>query len=177
MMGTVDVLFSSSWKNPCHTVRREYYRIYWRIRNIQVISLEKPIIWSHAPNRTLNSRAKYAIRIYQSFWHKIASTLLDFQTCDDLSAKSTADIILSTLRWSRLDWMKKRLLANATTVHLLWVEMKPVSEQELKRPIPYVHCFIHRLLLVMICSIYRVRMAKKNCAELQLLYNVFPALK
>lgn len=110
---------------------------------------------------------------------KPRETLLDFQTCDDLSAEATADVILSTMRTNGLDENKliSQCYDGASVMSGNKGGVQTIIQRELKRPIPYVHCFNHRLHLVLIHSIDRVQMAKSFCGELQMLYNFFSRFK
>lgn len=106
-------------------------------------------------------------------------TLLDFQTCDDLSAEASADVILSTLRANGLDEDKmiSQCYDGASVMSGDKGGVQTVIQRELKRLIPYVHCFNHRLHLVIIHSIERVPMAKDFCGQLKLLNNFFSRFK
>lgn len=101
-------------------------------------------------------------------------TIVDFQFPDDLSAETTANVMLSTLRARASDEMKLISQcydgANVMSGHKGGVQTI-IIQRALDRPIPYLHCFNHRLHLVVIHAIERLPIASNFCDELNLLYK------
>lgn len=124
-----------------------------------------------------NEIISIAVRYVKSGY--VFENLLDFQTCDELNAEATAKVILSTMRTNGLDVNKliSQCYDGASVMSGDKGGVQAVIQRELGRKIPYVHCFNHRLHLVVIHSIERVQMAKFFFGELQLLHNFFSRFK
>lgn len=102
-------------------------------------------------------------------------TLVAFVKCDDLKAEPMADLIVDTLLSIGLD-VKKILSQCYDGANVMSGEQGGIQrflQNKLNRLIPYVHCFNHRLHLVVIAAIDEVNVVSLFFGEIKMLYNFF----
>lgn len=106
---------------------------------------------------------------------KVFESVIAIETSKELDANAFTKITLDTLRNLGLDLSK--LLsqcydgAAVMSGHLTGVQAQ--IQQKLKRPIPYIHCYNHRLQLVIVKSLERISFCKDFFEQVKVIYDFF----
>lgn len=102
-------------------------------------------------------------------------SLISLETTKQLDAKSNADLVLKTLKNCGLD--SKRIISQcydgANVMSGDDGGIQRLIQEILGRIIPYVHCFNHRLHLVIIFALDNVTMVRLFFDNIKLVYNFF----
>lgn len=101
--------------------------------------------------------------------------LLFFETSANLDAGAFTELLLESLQTYGLD--AKNIISQcydgAAVMNGYKTGVAQRLQENLKKPIPYVHCFNHRLHLIVIDTIKQISSAKEFFDQLQLIYVVF----
>lgn len=106
-------------------------------------------------------------------------SLLSFETTDKFDAKSNAELILKCLKKYGLKvlFILSQCYDGASVMSGEHGGIQRIIQDELGRVIPYVHCFNHRLHLVIIDVIQNIEMARDFFDNVKLIYKFFHRAK
>lgn len=106
-------------------------------------------------------------------------SVLGMERCDDLSAIGIADVILKSLEKYGIntDKLLSQCYDGAFVMSGHKGGVQTIIQEKLKRRIPYVHCFSHRLHLVIIDVIKLIDLAKVYFDQLNMIYKFFKLYK
>lgn len=126
-----------------------------------------------------NGREIISIAVRYVHEEKAKETLLGFENCLDLDAKAIATLVLNSLRSYGVDDSKiiSQCYDGASVMNGMDGGVQKIVQNMLGRSIPYVHCFNHRLHLVLINSIDFNAFAKDFFDQTRLLHNFFSRFK
>lgn len=105
----------------------------------------------------------------------VKESLLDFTCIDNLDAKTIAGAVLDTIHRFGLD--ENKLLSQcydgAAVMSGKKGGVQKIIEEKLGRKIPFIHCFNHRLHLVVIDAISGIRIVKEFFNYIRAIHNFF----
>lgn len=106
---------------------------------------------------------------------KPKEALLFFETSEDLDAKAFTQLTLGSLNNYGLDANKilSQCYDGAPVMSGYKSGVAKQLQDELHKIIPYVHCFNHRLHLVIVHTVNQIRSVRQFFEHLQTLYNFF----
>lgn len=110
---------------------------------------------------------------------KSIETLIGFETTDELDANSQAKLILQKIISCGLHTARilSQCYDGASVMSGINAGIQKIIQQILKRIIPYVHCFNHRLHLVIISALDGVYLAKIFFENVKVVYTFFHRTK
>lgn len=102
-------------------------------------------------------------------------SLLSFEKSDSLCARPIADFVIAKLTefGVELSKMISQCYDGANVMKGDYNGIQTIVQQKLNRIIPYVHCFNHRLHLVVIAAIEKINAPSLFFGEIKMLYNFF----
>lgn len=106
-------------------------------------------------------------------------SLLSFEKSDSLCAQPMADFVIAKLTEFGVDLSKmiSQCYDGANVMSGDYGGIQTIIQQKLNRIIPYVHCFNHRLHLVVISAIEKINASSLFFGEIKMLYNFFSRWK
>lgn len=106
-------------------------------------------------------------------------SVLGMERCDDLSAIGMADVILKSLEkyGINIEKLLSQCYDGAYVMSGHKGGVQTIIQEKLNRRIPYVHCFSHRLHLVLIDAIKLVDLAKLYFDQTNMIYKFFKLYK
>lgn len=126
---------------------------------------------------TKDKNGKECVSIAARFISKGNPTevLLFFETTEDVDAKAFTKLILDSLNAYGLD--PKKIICQcydgAAVMNGYKSGVAKRLQDELQKTIPYVHCFNHRLRLVIIDTVTQIQSVKEFFEQIQLIYKSF----
>lgn len=122
-----------------------------------------------------NGREIISIAVRYVHEDKTKETLLGFENCLDLDATAIATLVLDSLRSYGVDDSKiiSQCYDGASVMNGKDGGVQKIVQNMLGRSIPYVHCFNHRLHLVVLKSIEINELAEEFFDQTRLIYNFF----
>lgn len=117
-------------------------------------------------------RENFAIGIRYVKDGKAYESTLCIKTTNELDAQSLAELTLNTLQENGLksDHLLSQCYDGAPVMSGQWGGLQAIIQQQLNRPIPYVHCCNHRLHLVVVNAINAVPAVKQFFDQCSMLY-------
>lgn len=106
-------------------------------------------------------------------------SVLAFETCENLDAKSISELVLAALERYRID-VKKMICQCYDGANVMRGKHGGVQhyiQQSLGRTLYYVHCFNHRLHLVVIDVIDAIQMVGHFFEQIKMIYDFFQRYK
>lgn len=106
---------------------------------------------------------------------KPTEVLLFFETSMDLDAHAFTTLLLESLAAYKLDARNiiRQCYDGAAVMNGYKSGVAKRLQEELGKPIPYVHCFNHRLHLIVVHTVTQISSVKQFFEQLQLIYRMF----
>lgn len=106
-------------------------------------------------------------------------SVLGLETCDDLSAIGISNVMLSSLEAYNVDTNKmlSQCYDGAPVMSGEEGGVQKIVQEHFQRTIPYIHCFSHRLHLVLIAALTKIIMIRIFFEQVMMIYNFFQHYK
>lgn len=131
------------------------------------------ILFDGTKDKNRNECISLAARFVSS--GKPIEVLLFFETSGDLDAHAFTKLLIESLNLYGLDAKKiiSQCYDGAAVMNGYKTGVAKRLQEELGKIIPYVHCFNHRLHLIVVHTVKEIKSVKQFFEQLQLIYHTF----